>query len=113
MSIDQLRTGCVIRFPYLWVRESERGETEGRKPRPVAVGVRISRPKGEDVLVARRKIDVSIPVRSVSPIVYLDRLYLFWNEIATSSRNIVKDGASTFVGYRHKSSIEITPINCP
>jgi hypothetical protein len=51
VSLDWLRTGCVIRFPYLWVRESEHGETEGRKPRPVAVGVRISRPKGEDVLV--------------------------------------------------------------
>jgi hypothetical protein len=48
---DGLRTGCVIRFPYLWVREAERGETEGRKPRPVAVGVRIARPKGEDLLV--------------------------------------------------------------
>ena len=51
MSLDELRTGSVIRFPYLWVRESERGETEGRKPRPVAVGVRIARPKGEDMLV--------------------------------------------------------------
>ncbi len=51
MSRDELRTGCVIRFPYLWVREADRGETEGRKPRPVAVGVRIARPKGEDVLV--------------------------------------------------------------
>ena len=38
MSFDQLRTGCVILFPYLWVREAERGETEGRKPRPVTVG---------------------------------------------------------------------------
>jgi hypothetical protein len=36
VSRDELRTGCVIRFPYLWVREAERGETEGRKPRPVA-----------------------------------------------------------------------------
>jgi hypothetical protein len=35
----------------LWVREAERGETEGRKPRPVAVGVRIARPKGKDLLV--------------------------------------------------------------
>lgn len=35
----------------LWVREAERGETEGRKPRPVAMGVQIARPKGEDVLV--------------------------------------------------------------
>ncbi|WP_338695371.1 hypothetical protein V5279_04355 [Bradyrhizobium sp. 26S5] len=51
MSLDDLRTGSVIRFPYLWVREAERGETEGRKPRPVAVGVRIARPKGGDVLV--------------------------------------------------------------
>ena len=51
MSFDALRTGCVIRYPYLWVREAERGETEGRKPRPVAVGVRITRPNGEDVLV--------------------------------------------------------------
>jgi hypothetical protein len=51
VSFDQLRTGCVILFPYLWVREAERGETEGRKPRPVTVGVRIARPKGGDVLV--------------------------------------------------------------
>jgi hypothetical protein len=51
VSLDEFRTGCVIRFPYLWVREAERGETEGRKPRPVAVGARIARPKGEDVLV--------------------------------------------------------------
>ena len=51
MSLDQLRTGCVIHFPYLWVRQAERGETEGRKPRPVAVGVRIVRPDGNDVLV--------------------------------------------------------------
>jgi hypothetical protein len=51
VSFDQIRTACVIRFPYLWAREAQRGETEGRKVRPVAVGVRISRPKGEDVLV--------------------------------------------------------------
>lgn len=51
MSFDALRTGAVIRFPYLWAREAARGETEGRKPRPAAVGVRIAKPKGEDVLV--------------------------------------------------------------
>lgn len=51
MSLDELSTGCVIRFPYLWVREAERGETEGRKPRPVAVGVRIARRGGDDILV--------------------------------------------------------------
>lgn len=51
MSFAALRTGAVIRFPYLWVRESAQGETEGRKFRPVAVGVRIPKPKGDDVLV--------------------------------------------------------------
>jgi hypothetical protein len=51
VSLDDLRTGCVIRFPYLWAREAERGETEGRKPRPVAVGVRIARPGGDDILL--------------------------------------------------------------
>jgi len=51
VSLDELRTGCVIRFPYLWVREAARGETEGRKPRPVAVGVRIARRGGDDILV--------------------------------------------------------------
>jgi hypothetical protein len=60
VSLDQLRTGCVIRFPFLWVRESERGETEGREPRPVAVGVRIVKPKGDDVLVL-------FPITSQSP----------------------------------------------
>jgi hypothetical protein len=51
VSLDELRTGCVIRFPYLWVREAARGETEGRKSRPVAVGVRLARRGGDDVLL--------------------------------------------------------------
>jgi Arginase family len=29
VRLDELRTGCVIRYPYLWVREAGRGETEG------------------------------------------------------------------------------------
>lgn len=49
--MEALRTGAVIRFPYLWAREVARGETEGRKSRPVAVGVRIPRAKSEDALV--------------------------------------------------------------
>ena len=40
-----------LRFPYLWARRAARGETEGRKFWPVAVGVRIPKPEGEDVLV--------------------------------------------------------------
>jgi hypothetical protein len=51
VSFEALHTGTVIRFPYLWAHESAQGETEGRKPRPVAVGVRIPKPKGQDVVV--------------------------------------------------------------
>ena len=51
MSFEGIVSAAVIRFPYLWANEAQRGETEGRKPRPVAVGVRMSKPKGEDVLL--------------------------------------------------------------
>jgi len=34
-----LRSGVVIRYPYLWKREQERGETEGRKDRPVCLAI--------------------------------------------------------------------------
>jgi len=51
VSFDEIGSGSVIRYPYLWVRQAAAGETEGRKPRPVAVGVRIARLKGEDALI--------------------------------------------------------------
>ena len=34
---DDLRTGAVVNYPYLWRWQQERGETEGRKERPVCV----------------------------------------------------------------------------
>ena len=36
----------------IWVRKAERVETECRKPRPVAVGVRIARPESAGVIFA-------------------------------------------------------------
>ena len=50
MSFDQILTGTLIRYPYLWVREAYDGETEGRKERPVAVGVRLARVDGDLIL---------------------------------------------------------------
>ncbi len=50
MSYDDIQTASVIRYPYLWAREAHKGETEGRKERPVAVGVRLPRPDGDLVL---------------------------------------------------------------
>lgn len=49
--MDALRTGAVIRYPYLWAREAAIGETEGRKFRPVAAGVRIPKRSGGDALI--------------------------------------------------------------
>jgi hypothetical protein len=40
MSAD-LRAGEVIEYPYLWRWQSERGESEGRKRRPVCVVVAV------------------------------------------------------------------------
>lgn len=51
MSYDDIQTACVIRYPYLWAREAYRGETEGRKDRPVAVGVRLPRAGGDLLLL--------------------------------------------------------------
>ena len=51
MSFEQILTGAVIRYPYLWAREAHGGETEGRKDRPVAVGVRLGRLDGDLILL--------------------------------------------------------------
>jgi len=52
LSFDALKTGAVIRYPYLWVNESESGETEGRKTkRPTVVGFRLSRTDRKDVVL--------------------------------------------------------------
>lgn len=51
MSFEDIRTGPVIRYPYLWAREAGWGETEGRKFRPSAVGVRLARSGGEDLVI--------------------------------------------------------------
>jgi hypothetical protein len=33
----EIKTGDVIHYPYLWRREAEKGETEGRKSRPACL----------------------------------------------------------------------------
>ena len=41
MTFDNLVSGTVIRFQFLWGREAAQGETEGRKSRPTVVGFRL------------------------------------------------------------------------
>ena len=38
--------GDIWDYPYLWARQAQSGETEGRKPRPVAVAVLLERADG-------------------------------------------------------------------
>lgn len=51
MAFEELQTGVVISYPFLWLREAEKGETEGRKPRPTAVALRLARPGGDAVVL--------------------------------------------------------------
>lgn len=60
MAFESLTTGAVFRYPYLWKREADRGETEGRKDRPVAVAFRIGRIDGLETIVV-------IPITSKMP----------------------------------------------
>ena len=50
MSFAAIQTDTIIDYPYLWARDFESGETEGRKRRPVAVAVRLpaKSPGGND-----------------------------------------------------------------
>ena len=52
MSVAELVTGTVLRYPYLWHGQFLAGETEGRKDsRPVAVGFRLPNAGGDLLLL--------------------------------------------------------------
>ena len=51
--------GSVIRFPYLWAWQRDRGETEGRKSRPVCMVLAI--PKGNQTNLILLAISGSPP----------------------------------------------------
>jgi hypothetical protein len=59
MSIEDFKTGCVVRYSYLWAREPDRGETEGRKDRPVCLMLIIAR--------EGREIAMLYPITSQTP----------------------------------------------
>ena len=50
MSFDDIKTGSVIEYPYLWSHEKAGGETEGHKHRSTAVGLRVAVPGQPDLL---------------------------------------------------------------
>ena len=44
------KVGEVFRYPFLWKRQERRGETAGRKSRPVCVAVTMANRDGETVV---------------------------------------------------------------
>jgi hypothetical protein len=55
-------------------------------------------------------VSVQIPVREVSPVVYLGRLFVFWTEVKTRSVNTILGGNSQFSGYKHRLSLKYTAL---
>ncbi|HZC15190.1 MAG TPA: hypothetical protein VE309_00365 [Caulobacteraceae bacterium] len=51
MAIEPPPAGSVIDYPYLWTRERDAGETEGRKPRPVCLVISTVISSSEHVIV--------------------------------------------------------------
>lgn len=51
MVFEKLVSGTVFVYPYLWTNQAAKGETEGRKDRPVVVGVRARTPDGLERLI--------------------------------------------------------------
>ncbi|HYF29883.1 MAG TPA: neuraminidase-like domain-containing protein [Chitinophagaceae bacterium] len=57
------------------------------------------------------KVNVNIPVRKVSPVVFFGKLYVFWTEIFTKAKNEMFAGSQLFTGYEHKMSVKFTSLN--
>jgi hypothetical protein len=47
MARDIPPAGAVLRYPYLWLQQSRRGEESGRKDRPVCLVMAVHDPKAD------------------------------------------------------------------
>ncbi len=59
---------------------------------------------------AWRKVNLQIPVKKVSPIIYNGKLYVFWVEIVTRPKNEMIEGTNQFYGYEHTFSIKFSSL---
>jgi hypothetical protein len=57
------------------------------------------------------KVDLKIPVRDVAPVVYNNKLHVFWCEIVTTQQNVTSNGNSVFAGYTHKLAVKFSYLN--
>ena len=57
------------------------------------------------------KVNVQISSVKVSPIVHLNRLYVFWVELFTKPKNEIIQGTQLFAGYQHTMVVKFTSLN--
>jgi len=91
------------------------GATGGEAPTHYWREVRNLAKSQEDELVSPqygpwRKVEIRIPTRHVSPVVYDGQLHVFWNEITTTSQNAVNEGKSVFIGYSHRYVMKFSSL---
>lgn len=58
-----------------------------------------------------RKMNIQIPTRYVSPIVFNNKLYLFWVKITTRPESHMNEGTSQFIGYSHDRKVYFVLLN--
>ena len=57
---------------------------------------------------AWQRVDLQIPTRVVSPVVFQGQLYVFWVRYITKSLNEFVDGKNRFTGYSHRAHVEFS-----
>jgi hypothetical protein len=59
--MSTLPQGTIVVYPYLWHREYRRGETEGRKSRPVCVTFSFPHPRDGEETLALFALTTKVP----------------------------------------------------
>ncbi len=57
-----------------------------------------------------RRVEIQVPVRQVSPIVFNGRLFVFWVEVSSRPVNDMVGGNTQFARYRHTMQVKFTGL---
>jgi hypothetical protein len=98
MPFDEIQTGCVIEYLYLWRREALSGQLEGLKRRPTAVAFRMTG-KQSDIIylmpITTKAPDANAAAVEVPQIekkrAGLDLDYRQWIILSEMSADLIRD----------------------
>jgi hypothetical protein len=62
------------------------------------------------IFSAWEKVDLQIPVRKISPVVFHGTLFLFWVETTTRPMSSFTGGTSSFFAYRHSTHLKYSTL---